>query len=466
MSLSSKNFVNVNISHYQSTSVSGSRNICVLIDSDASIDEIAVGTDVYWSSVSEYIDSFLSEDDAAKCRLYNYVLAFFNNGGQKLHYIKVNGQSGTSAQINNANAALIVEAISELPTDEIVIAGTCSNVVMQIVATTLNNNSKYTGIDEKILLTYLHSLTVVAKACKAVVPTVQPVSDEDLSSGDYYTREADTTGVGYLHDSNYAYTKVTSGYSSKTTYYILKYIGNDAYENPLDSVANLSNIVVKAGPQGIEMTVLAYLSQINVYRGTISDYCYTSEVVSMFEATLSDGIDENTGILVSPIVDDDATFEALKKANINCTINLPSNGVMEYGGNKTDGTDLVNDFVRIVLTQTLTDRIIGVLTNKLRYNQTGLGLVSAAMTDELQKYKAFGYLANDKTWTKGDLYDDTGDILIVSNDTPLPQGYLFKILPFSSLTAQDIANHLLPQIYLLIADSYSIRAIEISGQVF
>ena len=352
-------------------------------------------------------------------------------------------------------------------TDEIVIASTCSNVVMQIVATKMNNNSLFSGISEKKLVTYLHSLTVSAKACKAVRPAVQPSSQEDIDAGEFYTATAQTKtiSVGYLKDNTNKYELATE-YSENKTYYIMKYVGNDAYENPLNSVANLSNIIVKYGPQGIEMTVLAYLSQINVYRGTIADYCYTPETVSMFEPTLSDGITENTGVLTSPIVDDNGVFENLKKVNINCDINLSSYGIMEYGGNMTNGTDLVNDFIRIVLTQTVTDRILGVLRNKLRYNQVGLSLVSAAMSDELQRYKSFGYLSTEKIWSTEDLYDSTGRYLIVSKNTPVTQGYLFKILPFTSLSTEDLQNHMLPSIYLVIADSYSIRTIEIVGKVF
>ena len=458
MALSSKNFVNVNISHYTSASVSGSRNIGVLIDCNSNITDFENGTDTYFTSISD----FTSQGGSTSSVLYTYVSAFFNNGGQQIHYVKISATGN-----NESDAAAIVEAIAELPTDEIVIASTCSNIVMQIVATKMNNNSLFSGISEKKLVTYLHSLTVSAKACKAVRPAVQPSSQEDINAGAFYTATAQTKtiSVGYLKDNTNVYELATE-YSEGKTYYIMKYVGNDAYENPLNSVANLSNIIVKYGPQGIEMTVLAYLSQINVYRGTIADYCYTPETVSMFKPTLSDGITENTGVLTSPIVDDNSLFEELKKVNINCDINLSSYGIMEYGGNMTNGTDLVNDFIRIVLTQTVTDRILGVLRNKLRYNQVGLSLVSAAMSDELQRYKSFGYLSTEKIWSTEDLYDSTGRYLIVSKNTPVTQGYLFKILPFTSLSTEDLQNHMLPSIYLVIADSYSIRTIEIVGKVF
>ena len=456
MSLSLKNFVDININYYKTSVASGIRNTVVLIDANSSIVDFEVGTDTTFESVSD----FTSQGGLTTSALYPYIQAFFLNGGQVLHYIKV-----TTSNDSSTAAGYIVDAIAELPNEEIMIASTCSNLVMQKVAQALSSNSKYDGINEKICVSYLHSLTVTAKSCKAVLPAVQPTTQSEIDDGIYYTRavQSGTAVVGYLKDNQFQYTKATT-FAENATYFTMKYVGNDAYTCPISGWSSNNNLVLKYGPQGIEMTILAYFSNINVYRGTIQDYNFTPETVSMFTATLNDGI-STTGVLTSATVEDDTLYNNLVSNNINCDGIVSSYGVLELCANKTDGTDLMNDFVRIVLTQTVSQRIMGVLRNKLRYTQVGISVISGTITDELQRYKSYGYLTTDKVWDKASLYDESQEYLIVAEDTPLTQGYIFKILPFSSLSATEKANHKLPTIYLVIADSYSIRQIEIVGTV-
>ena len=214
------------------------------------------------------------------------------------------------------------------------------------------------------------------------------------------------------------------------------------------------NCCLKVGNPGCEMAIAAYLSRVNIDNSTIQDYCFTAEVLN------------GVGTEVIVIVDDDATFKTIKsKKNLNCDVYMIGTDIRNYGGNTCGQIDLVNYFVKIVLTQTLTNALVRVLRNKIKYDSIGLGIVSATIVDELNRYRNAGYFSFDKTWTGGDVYDESGNYLIISNDTPLVFGYYLTILPFSSLTAADKQAHKLPEIYLYLADAYGVREIEITGHV-
>ena len=212
----------------------------------------------------------------------------------------------------------------------------------------------------------------------------------------------------------------------------------------------VKNLITKySSVTGAEMTIAAYLSQINVYGiDTIYDYAFTQEVIA--------SEDELTN-------DEYATL--VEKNNVNVDIFL-ANATRNCGGNCTDGADIVNNFVRIILHQTLTDRLLNLLTTKLK-NSTGISKIYTVMTDELEKYKTSGYLTIDKIWTKDTLkidYNGTA-YTIIEQGTPLTNGYFIKVLPLSSLTESDKLAHKAPLIYVIIADQYGIRKITIHGDV-
>ena len=118
----------------------------------------------------------------------------------------------------------------------------------------------------------------------------------------------------------------------------------------------------------------------------------------------------------------------------------------------------------ICLHQTLTERLTELLTTKIKYNQSGLAQISAVLNKELQKYVDNGYLSTNKTWYEEDLYYK--GILIIKKNTPLLLGYRYVILPFSTLTDDEKRENALPDIYILIADSYGIRKINIFGKTY
>lgn len=198
---------------------------------------------------------------------------------------------------------------------------------------------------------------------------------------------------------------------------------------------------------GAEMTMAAYLSSINVYGvNTVNDYMFTPEVIK--EEVLTD-----------------EEYAKMQEQNINVDTYLAGN-VRNLGGNLKNGAEMVNSFVRIVLHQTLTQRLLTLLVTKLK-NNDGIGKIYATICSELANYRTCGYLSTDKVWTDPTMKVTVNNksYTIIEKDTPLINGYKVTVLPLSALTQNDIALHKAPPIYVIIADQYGIRAITVNGEI-
>lgn len=214
----------------------------------------------------------------------------------------------------------------------------------------------------------------------------------------------------------------------------------------------IKNFAVKFSEQtGAEMTIAAYLSQIDVNaENSIFDYAFTEEKIEA----------EN---LLSNIAN--SLYEAIINANMNIDIYLAGE-VRNCGGNCKDGYDLTNSYVRIILHQTLTDQLIQLLTQKIK-GQDGISKIYTVIAQELEKYKNCGYLTTDKIWTDKPLVIEYNKQVytIVRKGDALLNGYIIKVLPMSSLTEEDKKSNSIPPIYVIIADQYGIRKITINGEV-
>lgn len=213
---------------------------------------------------------------------------------------------------------------------------------------------------------------------------------------------------------------------------------------PTDSVKNM---IVKYGYAGAEMTIAAYLTQINVYKAnSIFDYAFTEEAIQ-------------------PVPLTDQVFAELELNNINVDYYL-ANAVRNLGGNCKDGADVTNTYVRIILHQTVTEQLLAALTEKVK-GSSGISKIYTAIVQELNNYVTNGYLTTDKIWTDNDLsvvYNgETYDI--ITKGTALVEGYLVKILPYTALSSSDKAARKTPPIYIILADQYGIRQITINGEV-
>lgn len=212
-----------------------------------------------------------------------------------------------------------------------------------------------------------------------------------------------------------------------------------------DSVKNFA--VKYSTILGAEMTIAAYLSNVNVYRtDSVHDYMFTHENLTAEELT-------------------DTDYETCMTNNMNVDIML-AGAVRDCGGNCKNGADLINSFCLIVLHQTLTEQLIILLAQKIK-NASGLSKIYAVMSQELSRYTTSGYLTTDKIWLDDDMtvtYNNA-QYTIIEKGTALENGFLIKILPYESLSNADKALHKTPPIYVVIADQYGIRAVTINGEV-
>lgn len=197
-------------------------------------------------------------------------------------------------------------------------------------------------------------------------------------------------------------------------------------------------------------TIAAYLSKLDMSKiDSVYDYCYTDEVLL-----------QPQGWQLT-----DADFKLLQQKNINVDIQL-AGALRNIGGNCLDGSDIVNVYCSIVLQQTLTERLVDLLSTKIK-GADGIAKIYSTAVKELNKYVTCGYLSTDKVWTNPDLtINYNGKIYtLIKQGTALLNGYSLTILPMTSLTEDDLILHKAPPIYLILAEQYGIRVIEINGEV-
>lgn len=229
-------------------------------------------------------------------------------------------------------------------------------------------------------------------------------------------------------------------------------LSESEYSN-INTAINVENYVVKRGSQGIGASVLAYYTAIDVYGyNSTQDYMFTTE-----------SYENNETASKYYVFDDDALVKKAIAYDMNIDTKLIDR-VKNIGGNDTAGYDLTNQFMLLVIQQTLASVVIQVLENKIRYNASGLNLILNAIVQELNRYVNNGYLSTTKVWSDPALYYE--GYKVIDTNTVLSSGYKVMILPFESLTPAELAAHQLPKIYILLADSYSIRKIVINGEVF
>lgn len=217
---------------------------------------------------------------------------------------------------------------------------------------------------------------------------------------------------------------------------------------------SLNPYVIKVGAKGVEMLAAAYLSKVKISdSGTIQDYAFTIEDMGQFPA--------------SSIISDNDIGTQLINSHFNFDTKLV-NAVRNYPGDTVTGLDMMNYYIKILLTQDLTEAVMNLLASKIRFNQAGINRLSNAISQAMNAYISNGYLNTDYIWTGDDLvYNFNGvDYLICARNTPLVKGYKCVILPLTSLTPAQKEAHVLPPVYMLFADQTGIRAVVINGDIY
>ncbi len=132
----------------------------------------------------------------------------------------------------------------------------------------------------------------------------------------------------------------------------------------------------------------------------------------------------------------------------------------------TSGYSLVNEYMLIVLHQTVTEQLLALLVTKIKGNKA-LSSIRTVLSQELNSYVQNGYLATNKRWTHEDwiVVHNGEEFVIIEQNTPISLGYYVQVLPWSALTTNEIAAHQAPPIYIVIADSHSVRKLTLIGEV-
>lgn len=215
---------------------------------------------------------------------------------------------------------------------------------------------------------------------------------------------------------------------------------------------NEDNVAIKHGEFGIEMTILAYLSQINAYgENTVHDYNFTIEKVEQ---------DEN----YFNIVTSDADAGELMQNFINFDCEL-AKAIRNVGGDLVHGGDLVNYYVSIILQQTVEEAVMIVLSEKLS-GAEGTAKIYNAVVSELNKYVHDGLLAagnwEDEDWVEE--FNDESFVVVNANER-LTLGYKVMVIPFAELTQAQVSSHMCPPIFVALTTQYGIRKVIINGEV-
>lgn len=423
MSIDLRNHVQVNINYKEYKPLSTTRDTIVYLYTEAtSADKIKMaGT---YSSLQEYIDAYHenvgSEIQPESMDNYTFVKSYFDNGGGKIKIL-------TSSQTLNAQIEDFQNQIVDLEPELIVITAQNQTKFKSILT--------YDGGDSGVDL--LHRTKTILDPYKG-----------SLNSELGFTPNISTSGIPALSGIN---EKLFIFEDDKTSY-----IDTDAaIFKALYGADNIAIKISNTSVTGISALTAAYLSKININKAeTINDYNFTIENISAFN---------KDNLLVS--VNEDYTKVIQYGGNCN-TIFV--NEIRNMGGDTVTSIDLVNTYMRIILTQTLSEKVASVLAAKIKYDKTGINRVINAITQELNRYKDNGYLDVNYIYNDEDLhYKYNGvDYLVCSRNTVLENGYKFIILPLTSLTKEQIKAHAFPPIYVMLATSVGIRYVLINGDIY
>ena len=216
---------------------------------------------------------------------------------------------------------------------------------------------------------------------------------------------------------------------------------------------NVVKYTASANTDYIVATVAAYYSKINLNdERTIRDYAFTAENF-LIDFDLG-------GTNIVEFTETNNTVASCMAGNILVDTYL-AGSIRNIGGNDLTGEDITNLVMRIILQQTVTNSLVTLLSSKIKLNMSGITSVKAAISNELLRYVANGYIDIEKVWQEDDLYIDNE--LVATQNGTLPNGFAIHVSPISN---DDVKNHRIPAIYILYGDSVGVRTIEITGEVF
>ena len=433
MSLDLRNFVNININYNTELISAAERGIVTLITKSTVYTDDPY-EDMVFHSLSEFEKA---KEEASSSAVQNdvsldiYVKAFFANGGKAMEI-----RGGYSA---GSVSSFIISVLEKLDYRHVIIISdaneqdlraaasqTSSTPIVPSALTGETTVSTFSGLNEKMFI----------------------ASQEDRSGHLY---DALAEAVEFEANTYYSFNATTKQYE------LLQSRPEDwetGYSNYYKIAAQeLQNYVIKIGGKGIEALAAAYLSKVRLTdSSTVQDYAFTIEDMSLFPGS---------------VIKDNQVGVDLIEAHFNFDSHLV-NADRNYPGDTIHGEDMMNYYLKILLTQDLTEAVMNLLASKIRFNQTGVNRVSNAISQAMTVYIDNGYLDTEYIWNKDDLFYSYNGVeyLVCARNTPLVKGYRCVILPLTSLTPAQREAHVLPPIYMLFADQTGIRSILINGDIY
>ena len=450
-----KRFVDVDIVQHVHPTIAGTRGTVVLYTGE--------GTKGTTQLVKSWGDAASKYANAPTTLAYLKV--FFENGGVSALVVEGTPYADVNSDVLSALDDKYIVVCYAAPKNDTASVYTA----LKGIATTREADTNIYGINEKIILARTTSgakeTWVIKSSASGELVTTQIAftsngqkftsigTNKDLGPITLYYGNTEIAGYEPGTETRYtfndeAYRKLT--FDTQPTGNLLTWLQSNAVKQAGDTIDKdaVANFGVKYSTVlGAEMTIAAYLSQINVYKtNTVSDYMFTKEAITAETLT-------------------DTEYENIIGANCNVDVYL-ANSVRNMGGNLKNGADLVNSYTLIVLHQTLTQRLLELLATKIKGSK-GLAQIYATIAQELEAYRSCGYLTTDKIWSEEDLVVtyNSQNYTVITKGTPLNSGYAIKVLPFSSLTVPDKTERKTPPIYVIIADQYGIRKITVNGEV-
>ena len=446
MSLDLRNFVNIQINYHSTVISSAIRGVATFITSNSVYEDdpyrtAGINKDGIFYSYSEYEAAKQATGEPTimnDTSLDKWVSSFFANKGKALQII--GGFNGSETSSNKVTK--ILNILKELDYRFVIIVSDVEEWILRKVANTIITTniienpllpeettvSTFSGLNEKFFIS-----STTDKSDKIYDPVVTD-SAPTWATKTYYAFN-NTTGQYSLTQ-----TQPDDWATNWTNYFTV-------------AIVDIQNYVVKVGEKGIEMLAAAYLSKVRINdASSIQDYAFTVEDLEEFPNSLVE--DNNEGV-------------QLVKGHKNFDTKLV-NAIRNYPGDTLHGEDMMNYYMKILVTQDLSEAVMNLLASKIRFNQTGINRLNNAISQAMNVYIANGYLNGEYIWTGDDLYYSFNGVeyLICSRNTPLVKGYKCVILPLTSLTNEQKEAHVLPPVYLLLADQTGIRAVVINGDVY
>ena len=209
---------------------------------------------------------------------------------------------------------------------------------------------------------------------------------------------------------------------------------------------------------GAELTIAAYLSQINITQANaMKDYCFTDES-SVINCLRYDRTLVPTDVTSSQYDDYKEYLNFIDKIG---------NQYVNFGGDTVSGTSIMSEWGAIASENGVVYAALSVMLQKQYLTDGGLTNILAAVNDTLSDYITNGFLETNTTYTGRTRYKTYANqsYVLVASGQELPNGYTVVSIPMSRLTSEDRQAHKFTPIFIYMQTMGGARELEITGDI-